>query len=890
MTYKVIALSLWLVSILGLNAQNMEQTNYQPEESNFANPERGLYHHTEVHSNTYNFLNESTLRGYRENESITQILRVFYLEKFVKSPISEEYLNNMRRDFEMVRQAGVKAIIRFAYTTSMSSPYGDATPEIVQMHISQLKPVLRENADVIAVMQTGFVGAWGEWYYTDHFAGYTPSDIKDSHWEARKNVVLSLLDALPSDRMIQIRTPGYKMKMFESDPLSEETAFTGSDLSRIGHHNDCFVASSSDYGTYVNQEVEKPFLEQETRFTAMGGETCNLSPPYSDCDNSLSELQRFHWSYLNIDYNKTVLNEWENQGCFDEIVLNLGYRHQLISSEYETQSKPGGVFHLTIDMINNGYANFYNPRDLQVVLRHNTTGTEYKHTVETNTRMWPINEAHQIVVEAGLPEGVEDGDYSVFLSLPDPYHALTSQPAYAVRLANEGVWNAELGYNDLGYDLQVSANASTPDYMGSRLFEMAGITESLDLEGDDILKTGMGSTGVVLYWPIQTNDYQRIIERSEDGVNYEQIAGINAGTSSFTDVKVTASQTYHYRYFLLQGKEKTPYSEAASVTFQPTATTIVIDGDFEDWNPVAPLSSALGTQFQIAKCQFGLKHGYVMLENLSEYEIYINADDDETTGLQSPETPNSGADYLISEAGFSYYQDGNWQAGTSPEVMTTNNQVEFSFALADVPLAENNNPLTIAIQSGETWLTDGDRTAVKYFRAMPPDLPAAISIAKDEVAQNTLMLTWEECFNCSGYIVERSESEDGDFEEIKNLDSDEMELRDFELPEGVTQYYRLASYNTLGMSEYSEVLSETPGSVITSIDGQINVGLHPNPTLDALYFEKTLDEVWIISMDGATQFKATNTDKISLKHLKSGVYLIKGKSKEGTFQKKVIKQ
>ena len=33
----------------------------------------------------------------------------------------------------------------------------------------QLKPVLQKNEDVIFVLQAGFVGAWGEWYYTTHF-------------------------------------------------------------------------------------------------------------------------------------------------------------------------------------------------------------------------------------------------------------------------------------------------------------------------------------------------------------------------------------------------------------------------------------------------------------------------------------------------------------------------------------------------------------------------------------------------------------------------------------------------------------------------------------------------------------------------------------------------
>ena len=48
-------------------------------------------------------------------------------------------------------------------------PYGDAPKNIVLNHIAQLKPLLQDNADVIACMQMGFIGTWGENYYSDYF-------------------------------------------------------------------------------------------------------------------------------------------------------------------------------------------------------------------------------------------------------------------------------------------------------------------------------------------------------------------------------------------------------------------------------------------------------------------------------------------------------------------------------------------------------------------------------------------------------------------------------------------------------------------------------------------------------------------------------------------------
>ena len=78
-------------------------------------------------------------------------------------------------------------------------------------------------------------------------------------------------------------------------------------LARTGHHNDCFLASSTDYGTYLDKTIEYPYLIIDTRYTAMGGETCNYNPPRSNCPTALEELKMFSWTYLNSEYEPNVL-------------------------------------------------------------------------------------------------------------------------------------------------------------------------------------------------------------------------------------------------------------------------------------------------------------------------------------------------------------------------------------------------------------------------------------------------------------------------------------------------------------------------------------------------------------------------------------------------------
>lgn len=91
------------------------------------------------------------------------------------------------------------------------------------------------------------------------------------------------LSVLPEDRMVQLRTPKFKRTMYSPDPLPPTQAYDGSTRARLGHHNDCFLASPDDLGTYEDPAVEYPYLQDETRFLAMGGETCAQHPPRSDC-------------------------------------------------------------------------------------------------------------------------------------------------------------------------------------------------------------------------------------------------------------------------------------------------------------------------------------------------------------------------------------------------------------------------------------------------------------------------------------------------------------------------------------------------------------------------------------------------------------------------------
>ncbi|MEW1718891.1 DUF4832 domain-containing protein [Streptomyces sp. NPDC093109] len=433
----------------GASANAVAATVTYPQTTDsFANPERGFYRHTS--SCDQSDFSASTLQGYRVNEGVTVVMCIFYLSDFKTSAISQTALSRLQRQFDAVRTAGLKTIVRFAYTDSTDG--ADATKDRVVSHLDQLAPYLSANSDVIYLVQAGFVGAWGEGYYTQNFGN--AGSVTTADWANRKAVVDKTLDVLPSTRMVQLRTPKYKRTMYGTTALPASQAYNGTAVARVGHHNDCFLASADDFGTYENPAVEYPYLATETASLPMGGETCAVNTPRTSCPTTLSELKMFHWSYMNTDYEANVVNGWRTGGCLPEITRNLGYRFALQSGTFPTTASPGGPLAVNLTVRNDGYAAPFNPRGLELVLRNNATSQVYRLPLTGDPRTWAAGTTTTIDRSVTLPAGLPTGSYSLLLNLPDPQ--LSSRPEYSVRLANQGTWEAATGYNNLLQTVTVS--------------------------------------------------------------------------------------------------------------------------------------------------------------------------------------------------------------------------------------------------------------------------------------------------------------------------------------------------------------------------------------------------------------------------------------------------
>jgi hypothetical protein len=431
----VLALLLAL-TLTGAAGHPRQSISYPQTDAAITNPERGFYHHPGDCDKTD--FDVATLRAYRETEHISLVMCMFYLEGFQAAPISADALAQLQQQLDTVRAAGLKAVLRFAYTQEDNQ---DASKEQVLAHLDQLRPYLRRNADVIAVLQAGFIGEWGEWYYTAHFGD--EGVISEQDWADRKAVTDKELRVLPASRSIQVRTPKFK-----------RTLYGAGRVERIGHHNDCFLASPDDFGTYEDPAVEYPYLQRDTTHTPMGGETCVVNPPRSQCPTATAELSGFHWSFINTDYNTDVLAGWAAGGCLPAVVNKLGYRLALVNGTFPSFAGRRGALPVSITIRNDGWAAPFNPRGVNLVLRSVKGGRAYRIALDADPRTWAAGATTTLSQKVKVPASVPAGRYALALELPDPL--LPGRPEYSIRTANDGLWDAATGLNDLRAGITVT--------------------------------------------------------------------------------------------------------------------------------------------------------------------------------------------------------------------------------------------------------------------------------------------------------------------------------------------------------------------------------------------------------------------------------------------------
>lgn len=495
-SYITARMSISVLFFLVCHAFVFAQTvTYQSSNDVFANPERGLQKYS-ITSAEYatvpgtSNLSVATLNSWKtSSDKVTVVYRYFLLDAFLNADINPTYLANIQTDFDHIRTAGLKVIVRFSYSNAQGTNLQQPVKSQILSHIAQLATTLETNKDVIFSHQAGFIGTWGEWYYTNSTEFGTDGSISPAQWLNRKEIVDAMLTTTPQEIPIQVRYASIKSTMYGATLLSEQTAYQNTAHARIGFYNDAFLNNYGDQGTYsVSLECTDPvgstdynYISNETKYLPMTGETNGLNP----CDgglrssgsNAVIEMGLTNWTTINRDYYTPFWDGVIGSNHYDEILRSLGYRF-VLNSSVVTATDTG--FDLDLSISNVGFARAIKHRNVYLVLENTTTNTMSTELIETDIRTWEDSVSINQSVELDIA-----GTYQLYLWIPDSEPSLQNNTDYSIRFANTNSWDAATGYNDLLQTFYQEASSCYGD-----------IDDDGDIDIDDflMLNSAYGST------------------------------------------------------------------------------------------------------------------------------------------------------------------------------------------------------------------------------------------------------------------------------------------------------------------------------------------------------------------------------------------------------------
>lgn len=419
--------------------------------TDFLNPGRGFHK---------NFT--GSVAAVRTTHGMTLNRRYMRLDSWRNTTLPSTFLNELSDVFAAHRSAGVQIILRFSYNFGFQD---DAPLSRILQHIGQLTPVVQANLDVLATLQAGFVGAWGEWHSSTN--GLTLNN--SAGIAARKQIGLALLDMVGPTRTVQFRTPSILRDIFDND--TGIPAFDGSPKARAGAKNDSFVVNASNAGTFVSSplSIDRTTFERFGRAACVGGESSEVgwsggsNPPpagtnaYNNGAASLDECVYFHYDYLNEDYYVPIINLWKASDHYDEIRRRMGYRLTLEQAVLPTTLAASAPAFITLRIDNSGFGKVYNPRPIDLVL----VGPGGPFTVRLLDDMRPVlprgGETRDVELGFVAPAGLTPGSYAMHIRMAAPESGIQSDNRYAIRFANSGgLYNESTGRNNLNASVTVS--------------------------------------------------------------------------------------------------------------------------------------------------------------------------------------------------------------------------------------------------------------------------------------------------------------------------------------------------------------------------------------------------------------------------------------------------
>lgn len=434
-------------------------------------------------------------------------------------------LDSLKAFLNKIREKNGTVVLRFCYDPWFEGKANmEPEQEIILRHVRQLSKIYSEYDDVITFVELGMYGPYGENHSskiaTAENSGYA---LREMILNTSKNVDIgartapvvarafgfsptTIVDTLSKEPLELGDTLAwnYGVSFDINHPYFKQKADSiGEDIFRVGLFNDGYLGTEYDYGTWgadcktsICRDRGTDWLEKYGKHVPYGGEALTTASGYKKINTPAFlayEGFRTHTSYLNIQWNYNLINEWKetpftprhdidsayksyerndtlfNSG-FKFIEDHLGYRYVLKESNMFDSLGTGSLLKIKLKIQNVGFGNMTKKRPVTIMLRSHQMidssytlndktidtlvyakrielklendfdpQTIYSRTMTKDTIV-TFDGTNEFEITTQLPENLPDDSYDVFLRISQ-YGNWPSDKNYStIRFANDSTY------------------------------------------------------------------------------------------------------------------------------------------------------------------------------------------------------------------------------------------------------------------------------------------------------------------------------------------------------------------------------------------------------------------------------------------------------------------
>ena len=320
---KIIVLLLVFIAMAQLPIYGI---SYEESTDTIRNIDRGFYKLVQIElqleNEDFDKFNNIIKDINTEDADVELISFQLNLKNFVnKEKIPTKKINEINKYFDIMRNYNYQVIFRTVYD-SVGEKNPEPEFETMINQIESLKEVYQKNKDIIFVVEAGYLGSYGEWH----------SGKYDKDKNKTNTVISKLLEVIPQNIQINLRKPSFIMDYIgTTETVTEDIAYSNKAIARLGLHNDGYLASETDLGTYRKEERASSLLwqEKQTKYTIFGGECTKKESIYNELIQAIQDMSRRNCTYLNKTYDREVKEKWKKSIYTGNDVYNgvNGYKY-----------------------------------------------------------------------------------------------------------------------------------------------------------------------------------------------------------------------------------------------------------------------------------------------------------------------------------------------------------------------------------------------------------------------------------------------------------------------------------------------------------------------------------------------------------------------------------